>query len=281
MSGVSDRPTDTVVSGDGTEIAYQTVGDGPGVLLVPGALAMAHDFDAFARQLADRFTVHIIERRGRGQSGPQGDDYSVDSECDDVAAVQAATGAKLLFGHSFGGFIALEAARRSNVFEKLAVYEPGVSIDGSIDMSWAPGVQAQLARGEQLAAFITFVRGINPQTTGKAPRWLLKLILPVAMRKREREQKYRLLPATIREHAEAARLDNTYDSYRDITAGVLLMVGKDADATGAGRAGTRLLAVLPRASRAEFPALDHFGPEKRPKEVAEAVSAFFSQSDDR
>ena len=98
------------------------------------------------------------------------------------------------------------------------------------------------------------------------------------MRKRERAQKYQLLPTTIRERAEAARLDNTYDSYRDITAEVLLMVGKDA---GAGRVGKRLLAVLPRASLAEFPALDHFGPEKRPKEVAETVSAFLSQSDDR
>jgi pimeloyl-ACP methyl ester carboxylesterase len=215
--------------------------------------------------------------RGRGQSGPQGDDYGINSECDDLAAVQAATGAKLLFGHSFGGFIALEAARRSNVFEKLAVYEPGVSIDGSVDVSWAAATQRQLARGQHLAAFITFVRGIIPQTTGKAPRWLLRLILPIAIRKREREQKYRLLPASIREHAEVARLDNTYDSYRDITAEVLLMAGKDANATGAGAAVKRLLAVLPRATVAEFPALDHFGPEKRPKQVAEVVSEFFSE----
>jgi pimeloyl-ACP methyl ester carboxylesterase len=277
MSGGRDRRVDTVVSRDGTEIAYQTIGKGPGVLIVPGALAMAHDFDAFARELAERFTVVTIERRGRGRSGPQGDDYSIDSECDDVAAVQAATGAKLLFGHSFGGFVALEAARRSNVFERLAVYEPGVSIDGSVDVSWAAATQGQLARGQHLAAFITFVRGINPQTTGKAPRWLLRLILPIAIRKREREQKYRLLPATIREHAEAARLDNTYDRYRDVTAEVLLMAGKDADATGAGSAGKRVVAVLPRATLAEFPALDHFGPGKRPKEVAEVVSQFFSQ----
>jgi pimeloyl-ACP methyl ester carboxylesterase len=96
MSGASGGRIDTVVSSDGTEIAYQTVGEGPGVLLVPGALAIASDFDEFARELADRFTVHTIERRGRGQSGPQGHGYSIDSECDDVKAVQAATGAKLL-----------------------------------------------------------------------------------------------------------------------------------------------------------------------------------------
>src|SRR6266542_259671 len=80
--------TDIVVSADGTEIAYRTVGKGPAVLVVPGALAVATDFDAFARELAHRFTVHTIERRGHGESGPQGDDYSIERECEDLAALQ-------------------------------------------------------------------------------------------------------------------------------------------------------------------------------------------------
>jgi pimeloyl-ACP methyl ester carboxylesterase len=211
---------------------------------------VATDFDAFARELAHRLTVHTIERRGRGDSGPQGDDYSIERECEDLAALQAATGATFLFGHSFGGLIALEAARANKAFRKVAVYEPGVSIDCSIDTSWAPACRAQLARGQQPDAFITFARGINPQTMGKAPRWLLKLILPVAIRKREREQKYRLLPAAIREHAEAARLDNTFPHYRNVTADVLLMAGKDA--TAAGRAKASCPSCRPRPSR-HFP----------------------------
>lgn len=270
--------TEVVLSADGTPIAYRSIGDGPAVIIVPGALALASDFDALARKLADRFTVHTIERRGRGESGPQGDDYSIERECEDLAALQAATGASLLFGHSFGGLIALEAARANSSFEKVAVYEPGVSIDGSIDMSWATDCEAQLARGQHLAAFITFVRGINPQTAGKAPHWLLRLILPIAIKKPERQQKYELLPGTIREHAEAARLDNTYPHYREVTAEVLLMEGKDANRTGAGRASQHLLPVLPKASLASFPALDHFGPEKKPEQIAEAVSAFFRAS---
>jgi pimeloyl-ACP methyl ester carboxylesterase len=74
---MNDKPgslptrTDVVVSADGTAISYRTLGKGPAVLDVPGALAVATDFDALARELADRFTVHTIERRGRGESGPQ------------------------------------------------------------------------------------------------------------------------------------------------------------------------------------------------------------------
>lgn len=88
------------------------------------------------------------------------------------------------------------------------------------------------------------------------------------------------MPAAIREHAEVARLDNTYRQYRDVTATVLLMAGKDVTATGAGRAGQSLLSVLPRATLVTFPTLDHFGPEKQPKQIATGVSTFFASVSD-
>src|SRR5512135_1649886 len=91
-----------VSSEDGTRIAYLSTGHGPSILVIPGVLSMASDYTAFARALAENFAVHTIERRGRGESGPQGDGYSILKECDDVRAVRAATGASLLVGHSYG-----------------------------------------------------------------------------------------------------------------------------------------------------------------------------------
>src|SRR5690242_2288681 len=98
----------TVRSADGTTIGYLSVGAGPPVLVIPGVLSMAGDYAAFASALAEHFTVHTLERRGRGVSGPQGDDYGIGKECEDVLALRAATGASLLVGHSYGGLIALE-----------------------------------------------------------------------------------------------------------------------------------------------------------------------------
>jgi pimeloyl-ACP methyl ester carboxylesterase len=95
--------THTVASRDGASIAYLTVGSGPSVMVIPSALATATDYAAFARALASRFTVHTIERRGRDLSGPQDDDYSIVNECEDVYALQRATEASFLIGHSFGG----------------------------------------------------------------------------------------------------------------------------------------------------------------------------------
>ncbi|MGZ3611648.1 MAG: alpha/beta fold hydrolase [Ktedonobacteraceae bacterium] len=64
---------------------------------------MASDYATFARALAEHFMVHTIERCGRGESGPQGDDYSIAKECEDVLALRAEIDASLLVGHSDGG----------------------------------------------------------------------------------------------------------------------------------------------------------------------------------
>jgi predicted alpha/beta superfamily hydrolase len=51
----------------------------------------------------------------------------------------------LLVGHSYGGLVALEVARNNNAFRKIAVYEPGVHIDGSMPTAWMPGYEKKLA----------------------------------------------------------------------------------------------------------------------------------------
>jgi pimeloyl-ACP methyl ester carboxylesterase len=267
----------SVRSADGTTIGYRSCGDGPGIIVVHGALSVADDYEGFARALGVGFEVHTLDRRGRGTSGPQGDGYSIDKECDDVLAVQEATGATLLFGHSFGAFVALEAAMRApSSFRALALYEPGVSINGSVTLDWVERCRHELEHGDGFEAFLTFIRGINPETSGKAPRWLLRLILPRAMGRRELAAKIALLPTTILEHQEAARLDDRYGAYVAVSADVLLLAGKDVKRTGAGRAAVELQHVLPDASFREFPKLGHFGAEDKPGVVVPVISSFFN-----
>nr|HET6903117.1 alpha/beta hydrolase [Ktedonobacteraceae bacterium] len=268
--------TDAVLSQDGTKISYLTMGSGPSVLVVPGALSMADDYAAFASALAEHFTVHIIERRGRGESGPQGDDYSIAKEREDVLALLQKTGASLLVGHSFGGLVALEVARNNPSLTKVAVYEPGVSIDGSIPMHWMPGYQKKLAEKKYLDAFVEFSLAVGPERARTTPPWLMKLLLPLFLKSHERKLMFALLPENLREHQEVARLDNSYENYREIPAHVLLMYGGKSNVTWVDLSMQRLAAVLPRSETKEFPKLDHFGIDKKaPQEVARAVSMYF------
>src|SRR5260370_7930904 len=110
MSTTTDT-THTVLSQDGAKISYLTMGSGPSVLVIPGALSMAADYATFASALAEHFTVHIIERRGRGMSSPQGDDYSMLKEHEDVLPLLQNTGPPLPVRHTHRAPVPLHTAR--------------------------------------------------------------------------------------------------------------------------------------------------------------------------
>jgi pimeloyl-ACP methyl ester carboxylesterase len=266
----------TVFSLDGTKISYLTLGSGPSVIVIPGTLSMAANYTAFARALAEHFTVYTIERRGRGESGPQGDDYSIAKECEDVLALQQKTGASFLVGHSFGGFVALEVARNNPSLTKIAVYEPGVSIDGSISTAWMPGYEKKLTEKRYLDAFVEFSLSVGPLRARKTPPWLMKLLIPLFLNSQERRQRLSLLHECLREHQEEARLDNSYKNYQEIAAGVLLMYGGKSDLPWINPTLERLTAVIPQSETQEFSKLNHFGIDKKaPQDVARAVCAYF------
>ena len=94
----------TVTSKDGTVIGYRQMGSGPGLILMHGDIGASQHFMGLANALADVFTVYIPDRRGRGLSGPFGDNYGLQKEVEDVDSLLKKTGAHYLFGASSGCF---------------------------------------------------------------------------------------------------------------------------------------------------------------------------------
>jgi pimeloyl-ACP methyl ester carboxylesterase len=124
---------ETVQSADGTTIAFDRSGSGPALILVLGAFCDRSTPRALADLLGERFSVFAYDRRGRGASGDT-PPYAVEREIEDLAAVLAAAGgAALVFGHSSGAVLALEAAARRLPIVKLAVYEPPYIVDTTRD----------------------------------------------------------------------------------------------------------------------------------------------------
>lgn len=120
----------TVRSSDDTEISYKRVGTGSPVVLVHGAGADHTVWGPIVPHLKDRFTLYMITRRGRNPSG-DASDYALAREVDDVLAViNAIDNPVHLLGHSFGGLIALEAARRGTSLHRLVIYEPAIVTNG-------------------------------------------------------------------------------------------------------------------------------------------------------
>lgn len=272
----STNRRDTLISKDGTIINYYITGSGPGLILIHGVLSMPGNYSELASLLGENFTVYSIERRGRGLSGPQGDNYSLLKECEDVEALQKQTQASYLFGHSYGGLIALEAGRNNKTFKKIAVYEPAVIVDAAIDMSWAPAYQKYMAKKKYLDAFAVFSIATGPGNAQKTPLWLMKIMLPFFVKKTERMQMYNMLPANLLEHQEVADKNNTYQNYKEVSAMVLLMSGGKSGLGWVDKAIKTLAQVLPASKLMKFTKLDHFGPDKTgPAEIARELKDYF------
>ena len=123
----------TVISNDGTSIAYDESGMGPPLILVGGSLN-TRSFGpnvSLAPFLAERFTVITYDRRGRGASGDTRP-WALEREIEDIdALIEAAGGSAFLYGISSGAALALEAANRGLAVEKLALYEAPFIVDES------------------------------------------------------------------------------------------------------------------------------------------------------
>ncbi|MFF2773568.1 alpha/beta fold hydrolase [Streptomyces sp. NPDC058052] len=118
----------TVVSRDGTTIAYGRygagAGDRPAVVLVSGALGTGAGQAPLARLLARDFPVFVYDRRGHGRSGGSGP-YAVEREYEDLAAVLAAAGpGAAVHGSGTGGALALAAAAAGVPVAAVSVFEP-------------------------------------------------------------------------------------------------------------------------------------------------------------
>ncbi|TDO47195.1 alpha-beta hydrolase superfamily lysophospholipase [Kribbella sp. VKM Ac-2527] len=121
---------DTAISTDGTPIAYDTFGSGPGLILIAGAMTDRSYYVPLATALSSSFTVVTYDRRGRGDSGDSAQ-YQVEREWEDLDAVRKAAGAVYASADSSGAVLLLRAVAAGVPFEKVAIMEPPFRVEGA------------------------------------------------------------------------------------------------------------------------------------------------------
>ena len=125
-----ESPQNTVISKDGTTIAYERSGAGHPIVLVSPALADHTMNEQLGRVLTRNLTVINYDRRGRGASADT-PPYAVQREVEDIEAlIDAAGGSAHLFGSSSGAVLAMEAASKlGDKVRALFMYEPPFIVD--------------------------------------------------------------------------------------------------------------------------------------------------------
>lgn len=261
----------TVVSPDGTPIAYFASGTGRPLVLVHGTTSYHGTWGLLRPFLEPRVTVHAMDRRGRGHSG-DAPAYDLARERADVAAVvdavAAATGGPVdLLGHSFGGQCAFGAALLTPHVRRLVLYEGWPPPDPA---AFSPPddvvarIDEALAAGDRDTALVTLYRDVVgvPEEQIAAFRagafWAERLaIAPTIPRELRAFARDRLDPT------EAAR----------ISVPVLMLVGETSDESLlAGH--EQVAAALPDARVVVLPGQGHMAHLLAPELLAAEVLRF-------
>lgn len=136
-------PEPSTIERAGGPIWSHETGSGPLVVLVHGSMDRSAGLLRLGRRLDHRAQVLRYDRRGYGRSLPHPGPFDMDGQVADLDELLAGRRA-LLFGHSFGGNIALALADRSpQLVAGVVVYET--------PLSWFPWWPGTTAGGDALA----------------------------------------------------------------------------------------------------------------------------------
>jgi len=271
----------TCRSSDGTTLGYRQIGRGPGVIIYHGAGRISQNYERLARALCDSFTVFIPDRRGRGLSGPSSKQDGIREACDDLVSLLRATSADFIFGHSIGGLIALETIL-ANPVRKLAIYEPPLSIRGSVPSAWLAAFEAALAQRKPKTAMAVFLKGTRAHPSMEhMPEWVLRMIVTLLttleLKKSRGTRMLDLLPTVPQDMHIVMELESSAERYANVTTPTLLMSGSNSQ-DYYQHAVQVLQTTIPECHLKIYPGFDHFSPEEKTIELAKDLKAYFLRS---
>ena len=283
MSKEQEYTKGFVTSRDGTTIGYRQMGSGPGLILLHGGISSSQYLMKLGTALSDEFTVYIPDRRGRGLSGPIGDDYSIEKEDEDLEALLKKTGAHYVFGTADGALFALHAAISNPAIHKVAAYEPLI-------FAGQPGIEEfkttirkldkNMADGKVAKATVDLIKD-SPKGS-KIPDFMyvpiVKLFFWINIKtvKGDDVSYQELIPPLADELHIVEKTEGTLNDYKNVSTKVLLLEGSKTDPLLKSSV-TALNKILPHSNLIELKGLNHDSAQDygKPEPIAQELKRFF------
>lgn len=249
----------------------------PGVVVIHGTLVTDALYRPFARKLSLLLNrpVHCYNRRGRAGSAAQPEGYSADTEVGDLAAVMRATGAADVVAHSYGGFVALRAAR-SVPIRRLVTYDAAVSLSGNLHHRWRPELEQSVSDGQLNHAWAHLVQGLA--TAGPVsylPLGALRMLSIMSARTNLGAEMRELLPTAVKEMRAVLDADAEISDFVDLSTPTLMLSGGWSPGYFA-ETGRQLAAAVPAIEFAVVPGQLHEGPIRPGKRLAVRMARFLN-----
>lgn len=275
---------------DGTPLGWLSLGAGPGLVIVHGAMQSAHSQLDLARLLARHHEVHLVDRRGRGMSGPYPPSADhLQTEIEDLGTVLAATGARDVLGISSGALVALRAATSTPAIRRVAAFEPPLILNDPNRLDLAAQTRRELDSGDLPNALVTALRAaeMGPSPMLRLPRPVLR-----AMARRMLAGKPRATgeyaPPAVRDLAVGLGADfaivaanaDRLEAFTSVQVPVLLIDGTRTRPY-LRAAVDALVQAIPQARRVSLPGTDHGVTQNRkewgrPEKIAPTLLDFFA-----
>jgi pimeloyl-ACP methyl ester carboxylesterase len=249
---------------------------GSGVVVVPASMVTAADYTKFAQKLSAALgrPVHTFNRRGRGSSSPQAEDYTLDADIRDLDAVMKHTSSTDLFGHSFGGAVALHAARTLPV-ERLAVYDPAVSVNHSVKADWTAEYERATAAGDDDRALAVLTKGLETGAFSRMPLSMLTIANKLTAGTHVGKQMRELMRTGVREIKAIIAADMPAEPFLELPLETLIVVGEKSPAYF-GVACGQIHDVLSGSSYTILQGAGHDGVLRAPDKLITELSDFFA-----
>ena len=257
----------SAVSPDGSEVACEVVGQGTAILLVHGTADDRLGFDRVAPLLADRFTLYMMDRRGRGLSTRQAADYAIEREFEDIVALAAKIadrhGAPTgLFAHSYGALCAMGAARTATHIGRMMLYEPPPGTPSTLVNRMVEESAKGNLEGVMHIQFVELQhqpQAVFDRLKSDHARW----------------ERYLGFAGTIaREFVNARRFSITDGEFADIASAVRFIVGEKTFPPLIKYTDTAMRAFV-RADKRLIPGQGHNALRQAPALVADEIADFF------
>lgn len=244
---------------NGSDLYFETIGDGPPLLLMHGGLGLSHDYlRPYFDRLADNHTVIYYDHFGNGRSArPQDfEELNFDRLISDAQHLMTHLGHEkfTLAGHSYGGFIAQEfASQNQHLLDGL------VLITASPALDYEPQVSGT---NEQMAAFGRIFGG--PMTSDQEWRTAWSTVVQMYFRRWDQATGADLDNRTIYEHRAWNRSlallanFNTLNALPKINTPTLVISGRHDGITPPEQGGERFADLMPNAELVVFEESAHF-----------------------
>lgn len=264
----------TATSADGTRIDVASLGHGPGVVILHGAAITASEYKRLAVRLSRQFSVHLYNRRGRPGTATLTGQETAATDLDDLAAVLQTTGATRVFGHSGGGFVAMQAGLHLPLTH-IGVYDPAVAVCGcDFPRDFLPEFEQALAQNDVVRAMTVMGADINREQVARMPEAVQTAMVRAYLHTPIGRGMADLLPTVAPELHRILDAEGPATDFSGITSKVLLARGAKS-ATYFGQICEALAGAIPGAEQAIIPAGHHNTANIAPEAFVNRFALFF------